>query len=278
MSANIDLHMHTHHSDGMLSPTELLDRVRKSGLTAFSVTDHDTLVGLRAVASLMTTGDPELISGTELSVRMGDDDVHILAYLFDSDDAALNGALDFYQAKRRDRGEEMVGRLRNLGLSITFDDVKKTAGEGVIGRPHVAQALFELGLTPRYEEAFYKYIGNGGPAYVPKYMLTPADAFRLVHEAGGIVILAHPALGEMWRHVEHLVSLGLDGIEAYHYSHKPSDVKKAKQAANSYDLVLSGGSDFHGRGVREAPLGSLKVPPEYLSRMKERVQSNRRSS
>jgi predicted metal-dependent phosphoesterase TrpH len=278
MPANIDLHMHTYHSDGVLAPMELLDRVRASGLTAFSVTDHDTLVGWRAVASLLTAGDPELISGTELSVRMGDDDVHILAYLLDPDNTDLNAALDFYQAKRRDRGDEMVTRLQNLGLGITFDDVKTTAGDGVIGRPHVAQTLFQLGLTRQYEEAFYKYIGNGGPAYVPKYQLTPADAFRLVHQAGGIVMLAHPALGEMWRHVEHLVSLGLDGIEAYHYSHKPADIKKAKQAAKSYDLVLSGGSDFHGRGVREAPLGSLKVPPEYLGRMKERAQTHRRTS
>lgn len=278
MPANIDLHMHTYHSDGVLSPEEILDKVRASGLTAFSVTDHDTLIGWRAVASLLASGDPELISGTELSVSMGEDDVHILAYLFDPDDADLNAALDFYQAKRRDRGEEMVTRLQNLGLDITFDDVKRTAGDGVIGRPHVAQTLFQLGLTRQYEEAFIKFIGNGRPAYIPKYQLTPADAFRLVHRAGGIVMLAHPALGEMWRHVEQLVSLGLDGIEAYHYSHRPSDVTKAKQAAKALNLVLSGGSDFHGRGVREAPLGSLKVPPEYLDRMRERAQTHRRMS
>lgn len=278
MKQKIDLHMHTNHSDGLLSPAELLEKVRSAQLTGFSVTDHDTLTGWKAVNRLLSDHDAELISGTELSVRMEDDDVHILAYLFDPDDVELNSALEFCQAKRSDRGREIVTRLQNLGLGITFDDVKLTAGDGVIGRPHIAQTLATLGLTRQYEEAFYKYIGNGGPAYVPKYQLTPSDAFRLVHQAGGVVILAHPALGDMFRHLEHLVPLGLDGIEAHHYSHKPEDTKKAKQAARQYDLLLSGGTDFHGRGMREAPLGSIQVPPEYLERMKERALTHRRMS
>lgn len=275
MKSKIDLHMHTNHSDGVLSPADLLTKVRAAQLTVFSVTDHDTLSGWREVNALRSPTDAELISGTELSVRIDTDDVHILAYLFDPDNKPFNDALDFYQRKRTERGEEMVARLQKLGLTITFDDVKRTADGGVIGRPHIAQTLHSLGQTYQYEEAFFKYIGNGGPAYVPKYMLEPREAFDLVHHAGGIAVLAHPALGDMFRHLPRLVALGLDGIEAHHYSHKPDDIRKAKLAAEEHNLVLTGGTDFHGRGVREAPLGSINIPPEFLDRMKERAATHR---
>ena len=275
MPRPIDLHMHTNLSDGLLSPPELLDRVRKSKLSAFSVTDHDTLAGWRIIAGLLTESDPELITGVELSVRIGDEDLHILAYGFDPDLSALTAALDLYQTRRSERGREIVNRLQNLGLDITFEHVKETAADGAIGRPHIAEALFRLGLTKQYEEAFYKYIGNGGPAYVPKYRLAPAEAFDLVHASGGVAILAHPAIGDMWRHIDILVPAGLDGIEAYHYSHASADIKRAKQVAKQYNLILSGGSDFHGRGSREATPGSLAVPPEYLDRIKERAMRYR---
>jgi hypothetical protein len=275
MKSKIDLHMHTNHSDGVLSPADLLAKVRAAHITVFSVTDHDTLTGWREVNSLCTPTDAALISGTELSVRIDTDDVHILAYLFDPDNQPFNNALDFYQHKRSERGEEMVSRLQKLGLGITFDDVKRTADGGVIGRPHIAQTLYSLGHTNQYEEAFFRYIGNGGPAYVPKYMLSPKEAFDLVHGAGGIAVLAHPALGDMFRHLPQLVSLGLDGVEAFHYSHKPQDTRKAKLAAKEYNLVLTGGTDFHGRGVREAPLGSINIPPEFLDRMIERAAAYR---
>lgn len=272
MKSKIDLHMHTNHSDGVLTPAELLAKVRSAELTIFSVTDHDSVTGWREVNALRVSGDAELISGTELSVRLENDDIHILAYFFDPENREFNVALEFYQRKRTERGEEIVARLQKMGLGITFADVKKTALDGVIGRPHIAQTLHSLGLTKQYEEAFYKYIGNGGPAYVPKFMLAPKEAFDLVHRAGGIAILAHPALGDMFRHLPELVSMGLDGVEALHYSHKPEDTRKAKLAAKEYNLVLSGGTDFHGRGVREAPLGSINIPTEYIDQMKKRVQ------
>jgi predicted metal-dependent phosphoesterase TrpH len=275
MPRPIDLHMHTVHSDGVLSPAELLDRVRAAKVSAFSVTDHDTLSGWHEVAKLLVDGDPELVAGTELSARIDDDDLHILAYCFDPDDPALNRALEVFQERRGSRGREMVERLQKLGLHVTFGQVTETAAGGVIGRPHVAETLYRLGLTKQYEEAFWKYIGNGGPAYVPKVRLEPQDAFDLVHAAGGVAVLAHPAIGDMWRHIEALVPLGLDGVEAWHYSHSPADVKRAKQVAKSHQLILSGGSDFHGRGAREAPVGALPVPPEFLETMKKRTNRYR---
>ena len=275
MPRKIDLHMHTFHSDGVLSPPELLEHVRSARLSAFSVTDHDTLTGWREVASLVASGDPELISGTELSVRIDDDDLHILAYCFDPDDIAFTEALKLYQERRQYRGREIVNRLQKLGLDITFAQVEVTAGDGVIGRPHVAETLHRLGLTKQYEEAFWHYIGNGGPAFVPKPLLTPREAFDLVHGAGGIVVLAHPAIGDMWRHLDILVKAGLDGIEVWHYAHASADVKRAKREAKSYDLIMSGGSDFHGRGLREAPVGSVPVPPECLDSIKQRANRYR---
>ena len=275
MPRPIDLHMHTFHSDGVLSPAELLGRVRAAKVSAFSVTDHDTLSGWRELAGLVADDDPELVAGTELSVRIDDDDLHILAYCFDPDDSAFNRGLETFQERRDSRGREMVERLQKLGLDITFGHVAETAGGGVIGRPHVAETLYRLGLTKQYEEAFRKYIGNGGPAYVPKVRLTPQDAFDLIHAAGGVAILAHPAIGDMWRHIEALVSQGLDGVEAWHYAHSPADVKRARKVAKSYQLILSGGSDFHGRGAREAPVGALPVPPEFLEAIKQRANRYR---
>ena len=275
MPRRIDLHMHTVHSDGVLSPADLLDRVRAGKLSAFSVTDHDTLSGWREIAMLRVDSDPELISGAELSARIDSDDLHILAYFFDPDDIAFNRALAQFQERRVARGKEIVDRLQKLDLDITFEEVARTAGDGVIGRPHVAETLFRLGHTKQYDEAFRKYIGNGGPAYVPKPRLAPQEAFDLVHAAGGVAILAHPAIGDMWRHIEQLVPWGLDGIEAWHYSHSSADIRRAKQAAKAYNLILSGGSDFHGRGTREAPVGTLAVPPECLDAIKQRASRYR---
>lgn len=275
MPRPIDLHMHTIHSDGVLSPADLLGHVQKAKLSAFSVTDHDTLGGWREVAGLREESDPELVPGTELSARINDDDLHILAYCFDPENPGFNRALTLFQERRVSRGREMVERLQKLGLDITFEQVLTTAGGGVIGRPHVAETLFRLGMTKVYEEAFRSYIGNGGPAYVPKPRLEPREAFDLIHAAGGIAVLAHPAIGDMWRHIEALVPWGLDGVECWHYSHKPADVRRARQVAKSHQLVVSGGSDFHGRGGREAAVGALPVPAECLEVMKQRARRYR---
>ena len=270
MRQYVDLHLHTCLSDGLSTPLELLEIVRSKNISAFSVTDHDSLDGFRAVRELVTEGDPELITGLELSVSHENGDVHLLAYLFDSNDATLNKAVVDFQITRNRRGRMMVDKLNSLGVEISFEDVETMANGGAIGRPHVAEALQRNGAISNYEVAFAKYIGKDGPAYVPKANFTPEEAIRLVHGAGGLVILAHPGIDNAHEHLELLVELGLDGIEIYHPSHKQSQTDRFREMARRFDLVVSGGSDFHGRDGRAGMVGSQKVPYSCLEQLKER--------
>ncbi len=271
MTRYIDLHMHTSYSDGVLSPSALMEAVRETDLVAFSVTDHDTLDGYRAVKKLLRPGDPELISGLELSVRYKGHDLHMLAYLFDPDNAELNAALDDFLQRRNLRAQQIVEKLGEMGLEISFDDVLTASGAGAVGRPHIAEVLHTQGLVPAYQVAFDKYIGNGKPAYVPKENFTPPEAIKAIHAAGGLAILAHPQIDETYHHLEMLVGLGLDGIEAYHSAHTQQNIDRFKHLAERYRLVISGGSDFHGREGRHGAIGSQHVPEACLDALKRQA-------
>lgn len=263
--------MHTVHSDGALSPEDLLELVRQKNLAAFSITDHDALEGYRQTKKLLTEDDPELISGVELSAEIEGEDMHLLGYLFDPDDAALNRSLEEFREIRRQRGRIMVEKLNQMGLSISFEAVERAADGAVVGRPHVADALLQEGLVSHFDEAFQKYIGNGGPAYIPRGKLTPQQAIDLIHGAGGVAVLAHAFIAGMNRHIEALAGMGLDGLEVYHYSHKKHHVKQLKTLARRYGLLQSGGSDFHGRREHDAEIGSQNVPGELLDSLKQQA-------
>lgn len=273
MNQFVDLHMHTNCSDGILSPGEVLERVRSAQLAAFAITDHDTLVGFRSVHERLKEGDAELISGIELSANYKEADLHILAYGFDPDFIPLKNALTKFQESRSRRGRKMVEKLNKLGVNITYAEVQKKAGEGVIGRPHVAEAIFDSGVIKRYNEAFERFIGVGGPAYVPKANFTPAEAIELVHSAGGVAVLAHPGVGEAYQHLEVLVGMGLDGIEVFHPEHSTDDKERFKNMAQEFGLSITGGSDFHGREGRNDNIGSQKVSYIYLSHLLEKTKA-----
>jgi len=275
MTKRIDLHLHTNCSDGVYSPAELLDMVRAKNLSAFSVTDHDTLRGYWQVKELLVAGDPELISGVELSITVNSDELHILAYLFDPNHAALVRELDEFQQRRNHRGRLIVQKLNDMGVDISYEDVQATAGGAVMGRPHIADTMFRLKAVRTYEEAFEKYIRNDGPAYVPKRNFTPKQAISLVHQAGGVTVLAHPVIDDTYRYTEMLVALGLDGIEIYHPVHRQSDTDMLKHLAARHRLLVSGGSDFHGRNGRYGTVGSQNVPEECLNKLKERAEQKR---
>jgi hypothetical protein len=275
MERYIDLHIHTSCSDGALSPAEVLDRVRATKLAAFAIADHDTVDGYKEISRLRGDNDPELISGVELSATHEGEDVHMLAYLFDSESEAIGSALKEFQEKRNQRGRLIVEKLGELGLQVPFEAVLKAANHSVVGRPHIAEAMKDQKVTKSYEEAFRKYIGKDGPAYVPKLKFTPAQVFELVHGAGGVAVLAHPMLDNCVRFVEELADAGLDGLEIYHYTANTAGVRRLKQMAKRLNLALSGGSDFHGREGRNEAIGSQKVPAEYLETLKERAQQIR---
>jgi predicted metal-dependent phosphoesterase TrpH len=277
MDNRVDLHIHTNFSDGLLSPGQLLEAVRQKQLAAFAVTDHDTIKGYEAIRELLADGDPKLVPGVELSVSYNRDDIHVLAYCFDPDHEVFNRALRDFQKNRNQRARRMVEKLNELGVQITFEQVEEGAVGTVIGRPHVAEAMARAKAVPSYESAFAKYIGDGKPAYVPKPNFSPSEAIDLIHKAGGVAILAHPMIENRIRHLEMFVDLGLDGIEVYHSFHNRGDVDRLKHLADRYRLLVSGGSDYHGREGRFGDIGSQKVPMECLDKIETRAQRRRES-
>jgi predicted metal-dependent phosphoesterase TrpH len=232
------------------------------------------LDGYKEVKNLITDDDPELISGVELSVSLEDGDMHILAYCFDEDSTVMNESLLDFQKNRESRGLKIIEKLNNLNVKLDYELVENESIGSAIGRPHVAKALLKAGLTDNYEQAFEKYIGDNGPAYVPKENFTPKQAIDLIHEAKGVAVLAHPGINNKEKYLELLVGLGLDGIEVYHSSHKQSDVDRYKHLAERYRIIKTGGSDFHGYENRHGTIGSMKVPYEYFKILNQKANNN----
>jgi predicted metal-dependent phosphoesterase TrpH len=246
MAGKADLHMHTIHSDGTLTTRELMERAKSVGLTTISITDHDHTAGIAEGLALSGELGIEVISGVELSASVGEHDVHILGYFFDHTHRGLLDYLDFYRRERVKRAERIVGKLNDLNVPLTIESVMEKAGIGSVGRPHIANALVQEGLTDSYHEAFFKYIGFGKPAYEKKYQVTPAEAFELIAAAGGVSFVAHPGNNMDEKVLLDLIKHGVDGIEVIHPSHSPERVAHYKGIANEYFLLTSGGSDFHG--------------------------------
>lgn len=269
MSDTIDLHLHTTHSDGVVDTSGVVRKVREVGLSAFAITDHDSLEGYFEARELLGDGDPELVPGVELSASLDSCDLHILAYLFDPENPELNEALGEFKRRRNKRGEKMVQRLNDLGIEISIEEVHHHAGSAAVGRPHVADALYDKAHVNSYEAAFERYLGNDKPAYVAKVNFAPDEAISLIHMAGGLAVLAHPLIGESYKHIEYLVEQGLDGLEVYHPHHSSAEVVQLTRMADQYGLIGTGGSDFHGRAGRYADIGSQQVPSDCLDKLKE---------
>mgnify|MGYP000951926140 FL=1 len=273
-----DLHVHTTASDGTLTPGEVIDAAGNIGLKGIAITDHDTVAGLEpARRYLEHTPDLmlELIPGIELNTEAGDEEIHILGYFIDPENAALNQHLQTIRTSRYDRVLKMVERLRQSGLAISFDQVQKlTRGESM-GRPHIARALMENGYVNSVKEAFDKYIGRGQPGFVPRYKFLPAEAIKLIKEAGGIAVLAHPGLIADSNQIREVIKLGIEGLEVYYPEHSREQQQKLAAWAGQYKLLMTGGSDYHGPGSQEsrASLGSSTISGELLAGMRSRLNS-----
>lgn len=278
--SQIDLHTHTTASDGNLSPGELVARAAQAGLRVLGVTDHDSTEG---VLEAMRAAEPlgiEIVAGVEINTDVPQDEVHILGYFIHVQDSRLQAQLTESRHSRLDRGRAMVDRLRELGVPISWKRVQEIAGGGAVARPHVARALLEAGHVSSLEEAFAKYIGRNGPAYVERRRLSPAEAVGLIVESGGLAVLAHPWLYDrtqsyikgldLERILPGLCDAGLSGIEAYYLNYPAEATQKLLRFAERFDLVPTGGSDYHGHPNSHADLGSVYVPWEALERLKDR--------
>ena len=268
VGGRLELHAHTHFSDGLLSPAELVERAIERGITALAITDHDVVEGV-APAQAAAAGRLEIVPGIEVSSSHEGLDLHILGYFIDPTHEGLLARLALFRDERRQRALAIVERLATLGVPVNPDDVFAAAGPGVVGRPHVAQALLKAGHVPSMEAAFTRYLGTRGEAFVPRPEFPSVEAVRTIVEAGGVAVLAHP--GSLARRiVETLTEAGLGGVEVWHPQHGITAQRKWYEIAQDLKLVPSGGSDFHGphRGVG---MGEMPVPPRTIEDLRART-------
>jgi predicted metal-dependent phosphoesterase TrpH len=247
-----DLHSHSSASDGTRPPAEVMRRAGAAGLDAIALTDHDTVTGVGAAASALPSG-LILVPGMELSCRRNGHSVHLLAYMFDPDHPELATQTQAIRDSRVDRAREMVAKLAGLGTGVTWEQVTAIAGDGVIGRPHIARAMVAAGVVDSFDDAFTpEWIGPGGRAHVHRYALDPAQAVRIVGAAGGVCVLAHPfAQARGWLVPEDLITelttVGLAGVEVAHPDHSEAERKQLAGLVAKLGLVATGGSDDHGQ-------------------------------
>lgn len=269
----IDLHTHSTASDGELSPADLVRLAIERQLTTVALTDHDSVAGLDAAIQAARGTALTVIPGVELSADVPKSEVHVLGYFIDWHDAHFESMLSKFRDGRYGRAEKMTKKLTALGAPISFERVKEIAGDAAIGRPHVAQALLEAGHIATLAEAFDKYIGRNGPAYVERFRLTPADAVTLILQAGGVPVLAHPREVTNW--VEPLVKVGLIGLEVHYGLYDDATRSELSRLAKQFGLIATGGSDFHGlnKMAHMGGLGRVDVPPNVVDKLREQAAS-----
>ena len=263
----IDLHAHTIYSDGLLAPAALVAHARERRLAAIAITDHDSVEGLpeaRAAAGPTL----EVVPGIEISTAMNGMDLHVLGYFVDAEDEELLARLARFRKERVDRALAIVERLHALGARVDAEQILTSAGVGVVGRPHIAEALVRAGHVESLDAAFRRYLGPRGEAFVARPAFLPEDAITLIHRAGGVSVLAHPGPALAVSVIEHLASEGLRGIEVWHPQHGATTVRHYRALANKLGLLETGGSDFHGPG-RSLDLGDIAVPWSALVALKD---------
>lgn len=292
-----DLHMHSTASDGTDAPDALPRLAKQAGLAAIALTDHDTTAGLPACADAARAARIDFIPGIELSAdpssipgpapdtadRPPRGTLHLLGYFIRHDDPQLARVQERLRRAREERNPAMVERLNELGVNITYDEVLEAAGalsaggsssSDIVGRPHIAQVMVQKGYVRSIHEAFARYIGEGGEAYVRKDRLAAADAIAAITAAGGLAFLAHPVQlrldspDELEHLVKRLAEMGLAGIETRHSDHTPADAQRFEHLAERFDLLTCGGSDYHG-GRKAIQLGGVRVPFAVYERLRD---------
>ncbi len=278
MTSQVDLHLHTTASDGAYTPAAVVALARDRGLRTIAITDHDSMEGVAEALAAAGHG-LEVIPGVEINTDIPHAEVHILGYYVDYRHAELQDVLQRLRDFRRDRARRMVEKLARLGMPVDWQRVAALAGEGAVGRPHVAQALVERGYVADVSQAFDRYIGREGPAYVERHKLTPVEATRLIVRAGGLPVLAHPSgLANLTTLLDELTAAGLVGLEAYYTGYLPEETQGLLLLAQKYGLVATGGSDFHGGSILpHADLGAVFVPVEAVAALRARLDDGRRT-
>ena len=272
----VDLHMHSTASDGVLAPAAVVAAARAAGLAAIALTDHDTLEGVPEARAAGERVGLRVVAGVELSAHEGDRELHVLG-LHLTRVSALEERLVALRATRRTRAMQIVEKLRTLGFPIELDAVWREAGEGAVGRPHVARVLIANGWAKDHRDAFDRLIGSGRPAYVPKQRLPLPEAVQMLRDAGGLAIIAHPGPDGSRSRLEMFKRIGFDGVEVRHPSHTVEDIARLGTLADYLGLVPSGGSDWHGASEGPRTIGNMRVPYAWLERQDALVRERNTS-
>ncbi|WP_327401469.1 PHP domain-containing protein [Streptomyces sp. NBC_01288] len=271
----IDLHTHSMASDGTDTPAELVRNAGAAGLDVVALTDHDTSRGYAEAIEALPSG-LTLVTGAEMSCRIDGVSMHLLAYLFDPEEPALLAERELVRDDRVPRARAMVGRLQELGVPVTWEQVARIAGEGSVGRPHVATALVELGVVPTVNDAFTgEWLADGGRAHVAKHETDPFEAIRLVKAAGGVTVFAHPGASKRGHTVPEaaiaeMAAAGLDGIEVEHMDHDAETRVRLRGLAKELGLLATGSSDYHG-SRKSVQLGEYTTDPEVYGEITRRA-------
>ncbi|MFD9005850.1 PHP domain-containing protein [Streptomyces sp. NPDC059582] len=271
----IDLHCHSTASDGTDTPAELVRAAAAAGLDVVALTDHDTTRGHAEATAALPEG-LTLVTGAELSCRIDGIGMHMLAYLFDPEEPALLAERELVRDDRVPRAKGMIARLNELGVPVTWEQVARIAGDGSVGRPHVASALVELGVVPTVSDAFTQdWLADGGRVFVAKHETDPFEAIRLVKGAGGVTVFAHPAAAKRGRTVPEaaiaeMAAAGLDGVEVDHMDHDPDARVRLRALAADLGLLVTGSSDYHG-SRKTVALGAYTTDPEVYGEITRRA-------
>jgi hypothetical protein len=270
-----DLHLHTRHSDGTFTPEELVAYAAHHGLSAIALTDHDTVEGCAAAARACEAVGIQFITGTELTAEYEDTEVHLLGYFLDTVNERLLAEITKFQTVRQQRIYEMVARINEMGVPLQVESVFALANCQSPGRPHVARALVKAGLIRNLDEAFDRFLKKGRGAWVPKARMSALDSIELIHQAGGLAVMAHPGLNRTDEIIPGLVAAGLDGIECFHTKHSTAMSERYLMLADQHHLLVTGGSDCHGYSKAKPLIGTVKLPYEHVERLQAAVNARR---
>jgi hypothetical protein len=264
-----DLHVHTSKSDGTFTPEQLVKEGLARGFSAVAIVDHDTVEAIPQAQAAAQGSDLEIIPGIELTAQYENQEIHMLGYFIDCKDKALLDKLKLVQHNRIERIYKIVNNLREQGVNLNPQSVFDISGKGTAGRMHIARALVKEGWVATTAEAFRKYIGDKSPAYVLGFNLSPLEAINLIKGAGGVAVLAHPYIMHNDELIEEFSSYGLQGIEVYYPEHSQSMVNFYLDLAKRLNLLVTGGSDFHGSVKPEIKLGAIKIPIELVEKLRQ---------
>lgn len=265
-----DLHLHTTASDGAMTPAEVIESASAAGLTAVGITDHDTVAGIDEALEAGNRFGIEVVPGVEISTLYARTEAHILGYYIDHHDSELTAKLQALTDARYNRGRMMVEKLNSAGIALDFARVEEIAQGGAIGRPHVARAMVEAGVVGSMDGAFGKYLSKGGPGYVERFKVTPAEAVEMIRAAGGVACIAHVAKLKCDELIAQLMQIGLAGIEASHPDHPAAGRRFYERYAAKHGLIATGGSDAHYVGdPRQRGIGCVTVSADVVTQLKK---------